>query len=75
MVRHCALKYGFHTFPSLLKTSESGRMEAILRGIVLDHWSTVIETVTYIGFGFKNPPNLVLALLIPFNNQKKKNRL
>ncbi len=31
------------------------RMEAIAKGIVSDHWSTVIQTVTYIGFGFKNP--------------------
>ena len=36
------------------------RMESIVKGIVSDHWSTVIQTVTYIGFGFKNPANLGL---------------
>ncbi len=39
------------------------RMEAIAKGIVSDHWSTVIQTVTYIGFGFKNPANLGLTEL------------
>ena len=34
-------------------------MEAILKGIVSDHWSNVIRTVTFIGFGIKIPANLV----------------
>ena len=28
-----------------------------------DYWSTVIKTVTFIGFGFKNPVNFGLVLL------------
>ena len=36
-------------------------MEAIVKGLVSDHWSTVIYTVTYIGFGFKNSANLGFA--------------
>ncbi len=41
MVRHYALKYGFRTFPNLLKNLKQIRehMEAILKCIVSDDWS------------------------------------
>ena len=55
MVRHYAFGYGFDTFPNLFvyKTKPRAslrevlqqireRMEAIAKGIVSDHWSTVI---------------------------------
>ncbi len=66
LVRHYALKYGFHTFPNLLKNL-LGRgtwlcIKTIVKGIVSDHWSTAIKTGTIIGFGFKNPANLGLNM-------------
>ncbi len=70
MVRYYACWQGFHALLNMMKISLKEprydsqhiqkHLEVLPKGIVSDHWSTVVQTVTYIGFGIKIPTNLGL---------------